>query len=1274
MKKKMKKTLLVALLLAGAVVFGAKQTRAEVVEAKKGQTYTGEYAVIVNTSQERTESSGTLQFVSRSKSAQAVQEDSPGETSQSILQEETASLYNVQHMPESRVVDAKAGVSYKVGDIRKGIGYPDGTAIEQNYVCIGVGEHCYIWMEMNLMQSYQKQGLLSAIARETAQVYDGEPYTVLDTLCSGSFPAQDGSGKLSILLETLHTSTGVYMYETDITAIHLRTPAAGEYIPGQMARYNGLLVHEGQHALLHLMTGFPAEAKWFTEGLSVATMDYIWGSTDNNQWLSYIKDNGALRNGASLLYSSYRNSTGLDYGIQYLFVRYMIDQMAKGYDPMAVLPNLYRQSASGKNAQQFLTTFTGREFSTFLADFYTAVAACEKDGNYGFYMDAVAENGAALYPRYTGNSGQAVQIEKTGALLIPLNGGSFTVPADCGEDIKIRIVGTATSGTAVALQGKGTAESPYLLHSAAELRYIYKYPGAAYRLETDIRMNGSENFTVPSFSGVLDGNGHTIYGLRRPLTADNTGTIQNLLAEAAFTADCTGMQGILANENHGTITNCHVSGSIRGRLPGVKMSQTLKQDPVVGGIAGRNYQGFCIEKCTSSVTMELTGAMADCRVGGIAGETNGTIDGCTFTGTIRVTQTNGSAYNVYVGGIVGELLRDYGFYGMVKNSRNQGTLNVSGGTKAVGQICGYSTLFLSAEAAAYYLSGCTWDAAKGTSYGTPVSLDTENPKTEEPEISLPAPSITETQLLAVQGQASYLYTGNVTGGSGTYETTVVSEQLPTGIKRTAMPGGYRDCFMYEGTPTGAPGTYTSRYQVRDTVTEKAMVVTVTIELVTVNTAKIYRFALEKEPNSLEKDIEASIDGTGIRLTVPATVSVSALHLAIEYGYTSGSRLTYYDGIAWKEYYTNIEFDFSQPRLFKVTAPDQKTTQVYTVTVIRETASGGETGGNNGGATGNGSGNNGGATGNGSGNNGGTTGNGSGNNGSTVGSGSGNSGGTTGSIGGNSGSTAGNGSGSSGGTTGSGSGTPSASKPHQHRIVADPAVAPTCTTPGKTAGSHCADCKIIIQEQRTISATGHTVVWTDGSEPTFWNEGKTASAYCGVCHVTLQSAQPIARKSGTGNLNMTSFPMRVKQKTTALRVENMAAGDWIVSWTSLNPKVATVNARGMITAKKQGKAWIQVTLASGIVLKAQVKVQKKQVKTTRLSANTGTLRLKAGTKAKLNPTAYPLTTQQKIIYSSKNKKIAAVNGKGWIQAKKQGQTTVTIRSGSKKTRVKVVVYK
>ena len=1253
MKKKKGKGWLLTLLVAGTVIFGAKRTMADVIEAKPGQTYTGEYAVIVNTSEQDTESSGTLQFQTGAGTGQSQMTGSTT-TLQQSMQKDCIALPAVQTVTDIQTISSQTVSSYKVGDIRKGYGYPNGTPVWQSYVCISVGEHCYVWMEMNLMQTYQKKGLLSTIARETAQVYDGEPYAVLNTLCGGSFPALDGSGRMSILLETLNTSTGVYMYESDITAIHLKAPEVSSYVAGQMASYNALLVHEGQHALLHLMTGFPGEAKWFTEGLSVAAMDYVWGSTDNNAWLSYMKDNEALRNGASLLYSSYRNSTGLDYSIQYLFVRYMIDQMAQGYDPMAVFPRLYQQNASGKTAQQFLTSFTGREFATFLADFYTAIAACEKTGNYGFYMDAVAENGADMYPRYTGTTGQAAQIEKAGAILVPLYGGSFTMPADCGPDIVVRIV-RASSSNAV-LTGGGTEEEPYLVHSAQELRYIYKEPSAVYRLENDIRMLGAENFTVPSFSGTLDGNGHMIYGLRRPLVASNTkGTIKNLSVEAAFTGDCIGMQGVIANENYGTITNCHVSGSIKGRLLRGRFST---QYPMLGGIVGRNYQGFVISDCTVSAEMDVVPSVVNCWVGGIAGETNGILRNCRFTGEIHVTQGNGSAYTVYVGGMTGEVLKDYGFSGFVKNSSSLGEIIVTGGTKSVGQICGYSNLFSTAEEAAVYLQNCTWNTDKGTLYGTPVSVDDENQVEEDVEISLPAPEITETGLQAVQGKETYINTGNVTGGSGEYETTIISEQLPTGLKRTAMPGEYWDCFMYQGTPTGSVGVYTSKYQVKDKVSEKGLLVTVTIEVVTEDTAKIYSFIFDKEANGLTETVQATIEGAKIEAIVPADTSLQALHPGIEYGYLGGSRLTYFDGTGWKEYYTNLSFDFSEPRLFKVTAADQKTTQIYTVTVTKEAGNEkGDNAGSDSGNTGN--------TGSGSGSNGETTGGSSGSNGETTGSGSGSSGGTTGS-----------GSGSSEGTTGGGSSNSSGSTStvHHHRIVADPAVAPTCITPGKTAGSHCADCGAPIQAQQTIAATGHTVVWEAGVEPTFWSEGRTARAYCSVCHTTLQSAQTIARRTGTGNLNMTSFPMRVKQKTTALRVENMAAGDWITAWKSSNPKVATVSGKGLITAKKQGTAWIQVTLASGKVFKAQVKVQKKQVKTTRLTANTGTLRLKAGKGMKLNPTAYPLTTQQKITYSSKNKKIATVNSKGWIQAKKPGWTNITIKSGGKKVNVKVGVSK
>lgn len=43
--------------------------------------------------------------------------------------------------------------------------------------------------------------------------------------------------------------------------------------------------------------------------------------------------------------------------------------------------------------------------------------------------------------------------------------------------------------------------------------------------------------------------------------------------------------------------------------------------------------------------------------------------------------------------------------------------------------------------------------------------------------------------------------------------------------------------------------------------------------------------------------------------------------------------------------------------------------------------------------------------------------------------------------------------------------------HTHTLVTDPAIAPTCTTPGKTEGSHCSVCGEIIKAQENIPAIG-----------------------------------------------------------------------------------------------------------------------------------------------------------------------------------------------------------
>ena len=69
----------------------------------------------------------------------------------------------------------------------------------------------------------------------------------------------------------------------------------------------------------------------------------------------------------------------------------------------------------------------------------------------------------------------------------------------------------------------------------------------------------------------------------------------------------------------------------------------------------------------------------------------------------------------------------------------------------------------------------------------------------------------------------------------------------------------------------------------------------------------------------------------------------------------------------------------------------------------------------------------------------------------------------------------------------------------HKEIVDHAVAETCTTDGKTAGSHCGTCGIVITQQKTIKATGHSLVNDSAVKPTCTTEGKTEGAHCTKCN-------------------------------------------------------------------------------------------------------------------------------------------------------------------------------
>ena len=166
-------------------------------------------------------------------------------------------------------------------------------------------------------------------------------------------------------------------------------------------------------------------------------------------------------------------------------------------------------------------------------------------------------------------------------------------------------------------------------------------------------------------------------------------------------------------------------------------------------------------------------------------------------------------------------------------------------------------------------------------------------------------------------------------------------------------------------------------------------------------------------------------------------------------------------------------------------------------------------------------------------------------------------------------------------------------------------------------------------------------------------------------------------SPTMKVNATKLPLKVKQKTKVLKVTGFAKGDSVATWKSSNTKAATVSGstNGTCTikaGKKSGKATITVTLKSGLKKNITITVQKKAVKTTKVTGVAKKASLKKGKTLELKPTVTPLTSLQKITYRSSNKKVATVTSKGVVKAKKKGTAVITVKSGSKTAKCKITV--
>ena len=207
----------------------------------------------------------------------------------------------------------------------------------------------------------------------------------------------------------------------------------------------------------------------------------------------------------------------------------------------------------------------------------------------------------------------------------------------------------------------------------------------------------------------------------------------------------------------------------------------------------------------------------------------------------------------------------------------------------------------------------------------------------------------------------------------------------------------------------------------------------------------------------------------------------------------------------------------------------------------------------------------------------------------------------------------------------------------------------------------------------LTTSPHTGVWTKTMEPTVFSEG-TEAYICKDCGQTV-STRPVAKLSPFVSMNVarnSTIPLKVGQSTRKIKVTGLQPGDYVVSWKSSKPKIASVTKKGKITGKKKGTALIKVTTAAGADFSFKIKVQPQKVGTKKIVTGVPkSITLKKRHKEKLEAQLIPITTLDKLSYATSSRKIATVR-KGTITAAGKGTATITVKAGKKQIKIKVKV--
>ncbi len=278
------------------------------------------------------------------------------------------------------------------------------------------------------------------------------------------------------------------------------------------------------------------------------------------------------------------------------------------------------------------------------------------------------------------------------------------------------------------LTGAGTEDSPYLIYTADELDLVGHFPcdwDKHFKLMADIDLSGflydtaliapnigrSESyFQGTAFTGVFDGNGHTIshltiigqgfVGLFGEL--DSAAEVKDLGVVDVNITGTGDYVGALVGDNGGYIITCYGTGVVSGndRVGGLvgfnsgedsvtitncSFTGTVTGNDEVGGLVGLNFEFITGSSSTGTVS-------GNYLVGGLVGGSEGKIDSCYSS-----SEVNG---NCYVGGFIGR--NPWNDWGAITNCYSTGAVT---GYNYVGGFAGSSNGSFGARITNSYSTG-----------------------------------------------------------------------------------------------------------------------------------------------------------------------------------------------------------------------------------------------------------------------------------------------------------------------------------------------------------------------------------------------------------------------------------------------------------------------------------------------------------------------------------------------------------------------------------------